>query len=193
MRKNKFITIIAISAITILCYSCGGTKAVPITKALNETKVSVPCENSHTDKDFFRGMGVGQSKDLNTARDKARMAANTELASSISTLIKRVAEKYVNDAGQVPSDYAETFEALTREVIQQQISNVSIACNETMRTSDNMYKVYMATEAKKEEVFATLERNAAANKKFETIFNREKFRKHFDEEMDAFAKTYGNN
>jgi hypothetical protein len=192
--KTHYVIVVAALAVGAMTASCGGSKQAPSVAQVNqETEVTVPCDDKVTDKEFFRGFGVGQSKDLNTARDKARMAANTELAGSISTLMKRVAEKYVDDAGQVPADYAETFEAMTKEVIQQQISNVSVACNKTMRTTDNMYKVYMATEARKDEVFATLEKNAAANKKLATIFNREKFRKNFDEEMEAFAKTYGNN
>jgi uncharacterized protein (UPF0333 family) len=194
MKANYGLVIVVTFAMGAMMASCGGSKQAPSVAQVNqETEVSIPCDDKFTDKEFFRGIGIGQSKDLNTARDKARMAANAELAGSISTLIKRVAEKYVNDAGQVPADYAETFEAMSKEIIQQQISNVSIACNKTMRTTDNMYKVYMATEVRKEEVFATLERNAAANNKLETIFNREKFRKNFDEEMAAFAKTYGNN
>jgi uncharacterized protein (UPF0333 family) len=192
--KTYYGLIVATLVVGVMGASCGGSKQAPSVAQVNqETEVTVPCDDKVTDKEFFRGFGNGQSKDLNTARDKARMAANTELAGSISTLIKRVAEKYVNDAGQTPSDYAETFEAMTKEVIQQQISNVSVACNKTTRTTDNMYKVYMATEARKDEVFATLERNAAANKKLETIYDREKFRKNFNDEMDAFAKSYGNN
>jgi uncharacterized protein (UPF0333 family) len=194
MKTSYGLIIIVMFSVGVTMASCGGSKQAPSVVQVNqETEVSVPCDDKFSDKDFFRGIGVGQSKDLNTARSKARMAANTELAGSVSTLIKRVAEKYVNDAGQVPADYAETFEEMSKEVIQQQLSNVSIACNKTVRTTDNMFKVYMATEVRKDEVFATLERNAAANKKLETIFNREKFRKNFDEEMEAFAKTYGNN
>jgi hypothetical protein len=194
MKTNYGLIIIVMLSVGAVMASCGGSKQAPSVVQVNqEAEVSVPCEDKFSDAAFFRGIGVGQSKDINTARSKARMAANTELAGSISTLIKRVAEKYVNDAGQVPADYAETFEEMSKEVVQQQISNVSIACNKTVRTTDNMYKVYMATEVRKDEVFATLERNAAASKKLETIFNREKFRKNFDEEMEAFAKTYGNN
>jgi hypothetical protein len=171
--------------------SCGGAKPIAIAQVNNEQEVTVPCDDKFTDKDFFRGQGVGQSKDLNTARDKARMAANTELAGSISTLIKQVSEKYVNDAGQSPADYGETFDALSKQVINQQISNVQVCCNKTMRTQDGMYKIYVAVEANKNEVFQTLDRAASANKKLETMYDREKFRANYDAEMAAFAKSQG--
>lgn len=170
--------------------ACGGPKQ--IAAVANEQEVAIPCDDKKTDKDFFRGLGIGQSKDLNTAREKARMTANAELAGSISTLIKSVAERYVNDAGQSPADYSETFEAMSKSVVQQQVSNLTVCCNKTTRTTDGMFKVYLAMEAAKDAVYASLEKNAAADKKLETIFNREKFRKSFDAEMETFAKSYGN-
>jgi uncharacterized protein YmfQ (DUF2313 family) len=187
----NYVIVFLIAAIVAGFSSCGGSKPVSVSQVNDEVEVSVPCGEYYTDKSFFRGQGVGQSKDLNTARDKARMAANTELAGSISTLIKQVSEKYVNDSGQSPADYGETFEALGKQVIQQQISNVLVCCNKTMRTKDGMYKVYMAVQAEAQNVFDAMDRSAASNKKLETLYNREKFRANYDAELDAFAKNQG--
>ena len=187
MRKSFLFVAAAALAVSATVSSCGKRSVATVA---GEKEVSVPCDDKRTDKDFFRGLGIGQSKDLNTAREKARMNANAELSGSITTLIKQVAERYVNDAGQSPSDYAETFEAMTKQVINQQISNVSVACHKTMQTKDGMYKVYMAVEANKNEVYKALEQQAEANKKLETLFNREKFRQNFDAEMAEFAKQY---
>ena len=186
--KKMYLKVAAIAVCAGVAVS--GCKPTSVAMVAGEREVSIPCDDKRTDKDFFRGLGIGQSKDLNTARDKARMNANAELAGSISTTIKQVLEKYVNDAGQSPADYAETFEGMTKQVVNQQISNVSIACNTTTRTTDDLYKVYMAVEAGKDEVYKALEWDAAGSKKLETIFNREKFRKNFDAEMEAFAKQY---
>ena len=194
MKKGTFssaavsmaMAVVTAAAAGVMMCACGGPKSVA--KAEGEVEVSVPCGDYHTDKEFFRGSGSGQSKDLNTAREKARMAANTELAGSISVVIKGTAERYVNDAGQSPADYGETFETMTRQVINQELSNLSVACNKTMQTRDKMFKVYMAMEVKKDEVFATLERAAANTKKLETIYDREKFRKVYNEEMESMAK-----
>ena len=188
MRKSFLIVAAAALAMGATFSSCG-KKTVP--QIAGEKEVTIPCNDKRTDKDFFRGLGVGQSANVNTARDKARMAANAELSGSISTLIKQMSERYVNDAGQKVSDYAETFESMTKQVVNQQISNVSVACEKTMRTTDGMFKVYMSVEANKSEVFKALEREAEANKKLETLFNREKFRENFDAEMAEFAKKQG--
>ncbi len=190
MKKSFILAAAALVMAGATLSSCGPKS---VATAAGEKEVSVPCDDKRTDKDYFRGLGIGQSKDLNTAREKARMAANAELAGSMSTLIKQVAERYVNDAGQKPADFAETFEAMTKQVVNQQINNVSVACNKTMKTQDDaMYKVYMAVEANKEEVYKALEKSAESNKKLETLFNREKFRQNFDAEMAEFAKQYNN-
>jgi hypothetical protein len=188
-RKMIFAAFAAVAVSAVLILSCGGGKT--IVKVEGEKEVSIPCADKRTDKTFFRGVGVGQSKDLNTAREKARMNANAELAGSMSTIIKSVAERYVNDAGQVPADYSETFEGMTKQVINQQINNVTICCDKAVMTKDGMYKIYLAVEANKEEVLKAIEREAAANKKLETAFNREKFRQNFDAEMAEFAKKNG--
>ncbi|MDR3328562.1 MAG: hypothetical protein LBS63_00445 [Prevotellaceae bacterium] len=188
MKMNYVATAIIVASVVVA--SCGGSKNV--VKISGEQKVTVPCSGTafRTDKDFFRGVGDATSKNLSTARDKARMIANAALSGSITTTMKSVAERYVNDAGQSPADYSETFESMTKQVINQQISNVGVACEETTSTNDGMFHVYMAVEASKEEVFKALEKSAEAEKKLETIFNREKFRKQFDEEMAQFSKDY---
>ena len=191
MRKSYFTYTLIVLIASILFVSCGSSKPQQITSVNKETEISVPCDDQFTDNNFFRGQGTGQSKDLNTAREKARMNANQELATGISALSKRVAERYVNDAGQKPADYAETFESLTREVVQQELNNVRVSCNKTVRTQDGMYKVYMAVEAGKTEVFEAFDRRAESNKKMETLYNREKFRQIYNQEMDDFAKNQG--
>lgn len=173
---------------SVMVMACGGPKSV--TKVTGEEEVDVPCSDQYSDKNFFRGQGIGQSKDLNTAREKARMAANVELAGNISALIKQVSENYVNDAGQSPDDYSGTFESLARQVIRQQISNVAVSCNKTF-TKGGMYKVYMAVEAGKKEVFDALDKQAALSEEIKTLYDREKFREQFDREMEAYSKQRG--
>jgi hypothetical protein len=188
MKKSFLIVAAAALAMGATLSSCGPKS---VTQVAGEKKVTVPCADKTTDKDFFRGFGVGQSKDLNTARQKARMAANEELAGSMTTIIKSVLERYVNDAGNVPADFSQTFEGMAKQVINQEINNLEIACHETTQTQDGMYKYYIAVQASKKDVLEKLERQAAADQKLETLFNREKFRQNFDAEMADFAKKNG--
>jgi len=188
MKKSYLFIAAAALCMGAMVSSCG-KKTLP--QVAGEKEVTVPCADKTTDKDFFRGMGIGQSKDANTAREKARMAANAELATSMSATIKSVSERYVNDAGITAADFSQSFEALTKQVVNQELNNVQQCCIKTFSTTDGMYKVYMAVEASKKDVLEKLEREAAANKKLETAFNREKFRANYEAEMAEFAKKNG--
>jgi hypothetical protein len=188
LKKHFLFIAFAVWVMNFGLTSCKGSQSVA--QVNQETEVNIPCSDQFTDKNFFRGQGVGQSKDLNSAREKARMNANQELSGSIATLSKRVAEKYVNDAGQQLADYAETFESLTLEVVEQQINNVRVSCNKTMKTTDGMYKIYMAVEVGKDEVFDALNRKAEMNKKMETLYEREKFRQIYNQEMEDFSQNH---
>jgi hypothetical protein len=190
-QKMRFVVLVILTTTTTLgLLSCSSKKPVATVKVVQEpeTEVAVPCEDQVSDKNFFRGQGIAQSKDLNTAREKARMNANQELATTISLVTRRVSERYVNDAGQSPADYSEIFETLTREVVQKELSNVRVSCNKTMKTTDGMYKVYMAVEADKNAVFDAIDKKAEINRKIETIYQREKFRELFNSEIENLPR-----
>ena len=187
MKKSFLLIAAAAFAVGAMFSSCGPKS---VAKIAGEREVSVPCADFSTDDKFFRGVGTAQSGDLNTARERARMAANTELATSMSAVIKSVSERYVNDAGVTAADFAQLFEGLTRQVVNQQINNVRVACNQTNQTQDGtMYRVYMAVEASKEEVLAELQRQAAADQRIQTLFDRERFRQSYEAEMAEFASN----
>jgi len=188
MKKSYLFIAAAALSVGAIVSSCG-KKTLP--QVAGEKEIVIPCQDKTTDKDFFRGMGIGQSKDANTAREKARMAANAELATSMSVTIKSVTERYVNDAGITAADFSQSFEALTKQVVNQELNNVQQCCIKTVTTTDGMIKVYMAVEANKKDVLEKLEREAAASKKLETAFNREKFRQNYEAEMADFAKKNG--
>ena len=189
MKTNFFKVAAMAILISIVATSCGSNKPAPITKVNEEIEILVPCGEFFTDANFFRGQGVTQSRDLNTAREKARMAANVELASSMTVWIKQLSEKYVNDAGQSPADYEEIYESLTKQKVDQQMSNVSVVCNKVTKTTDNMYKVYMAVEVDRKKVFESYDKSFAEDKKLKTLYDREKFRAIYDAEMESFKNS----
>lgn len=190
MKTNFLKATVMIAIVGIFATSCGGSKpATTITKVNEETEISVPCSDLFSDAYFFRGQGVAQSRDLNTAREKARLAANAELAGGMTTWIKQLSEKYINDAGQSPADYEEIYESLTRQKIDEQMSNVAVVCNKTTKTSDNMYKAYMAVEVDKKKVFESYDRSFSDDKKLKTLYDREKFRAIYDSEIESFKNA----
>ncbi len=187
MKSIFSVSMVAVAAIALMT-SCGSSKPASVTA--NATEVSVPCAEYASDNQFFRGMGSGSSRDLNTARLKANTAAAAELAAGISQTIKRVVENYVNEMDNAQKqDFGQTFEAMTTNVVNQTVSNTRTACNKTVQNKDGGYTVYMALEVNKEEFQKTLENGALQDKKISLLFDREKFREKYDEEMENFANS----
>jgi hypothetical protein len=182
---KTFLTPIAIVAITLLSVSCGGSKVAPTQGAV---EVEVPCANYFSDAKFYRGIGNGKSQDLNTARLKAHTTASAELAAGISQQVKRVVEQYLNDADvNKKQEFGQTFEGITTTVVNQTVTNTNVACNKTLQEKDGSYSVYMALEVNKDEFLKTLDNAATQEKKIELLYDREKFREKYNQEMEDFA------
>lgn len=181
------VSIIAVMAMALVS-SCGSSKPASVTA--NSTEVSVPCADYASDGQFFRGVGSGTSRDLNAARLKANTSAAGELAAGIQQTIKRVVENYVNEMDNAQKqDFGQTFEAMTTNVVNQAVSNTRVVCNKTVQNKDGGYSVYMALEVNKEEFQKTLENGALQDKKISLLFDREKFREKYEEEMAQFANS----
>ena len=156
------------------------------TKALGE-EVEVPCDDYRTDKTTFRATGNGVSQDLRTAEDKALLTARQRLASSISTTLKSVTDRYTNERTfNDASEFEEKFENLTREVTNQELNNVATICNKKYQ-KDGKYNVYVAIEVKKDELLQKIEKQITKDQKLQLDYDKMKFEQIFNQEMDKMA------
>ena len=123
VELTKTLFAIAIIALSVTAVSCGGKK-----KAALGTKVEVPCgdDKYHSDKNYFRGTGMGESTNLSTAKRKASLDANAMLAASVNRTIKTVSDRYTQDitVGDA-SEFAEKFEDMTRSVVDLSLIHIS--------------------------------------------------------------------
>ncbi len=114
---------------------------------------------------YFRGTGYGVSRSQEVARDKARMMAQKELAGSVSTTMKAVSDRFMNErTKEQASDINEKFETLNREVLNQSISDVRTIGEKTFQMSDGSFKVYLALEASKKAIYQRMKEQAEARK-----------------------------
>ena len=168
--------------------SCGGTKDA--TKGRKE--ITIPCaKDGKSDKEFFRASSIGKSLDMATSREKALTLTKQRLASLIGSKIKSVTERYVNemDAGGA-SEFNQTFENMTRDVVNQQLADVVITCEKTFEAEGGGYETFMAIEASKETIYNGIDKGISRDKKLEVMYDREKFREKFDQEMDKLDDEY---
>lgn len=192
MEKKGIINILILSVFIYTFISCGSSKKIAMEKqsaSLGE-EVMIPCsdEEYHTDKEYFRATGIGLSTDLSTSKQKANLNASANLAASINKLIKRVADQYVNEREVADKgEFSRKFEEITREVVKQEIINLAIVCSKTFN-KEGKYTTYMAVEVNRSEVVDKVENKLSKDEKINQDFEKMKFEKILDKEMDEFSK-----
>lgn len=186
LTKNLFLALAVAGAFTMA--SCGGSKKAATDNSMG-TEVNVPCSDVefHSDAKFFRGTGMGTSQDLSTAKRKASLDANTNLAASINRTLKSVTDRYTNERTfNDASEFEEKFEQLTRDVVNQELNNVSTVCSKTFN-KDGKYNVYVAVEVAKDELLNNIKDRISKDQKLQLDYDKMKFEQIFNEEMDKIA------
>lgn len=189
MKVRNMILFASAFAVAFTLASCGGSKKAADDSGMGK-ELNIPCSDDefHSDAKYFRGTGNGTSQDLSTAKSKARLDANTNLSRSINTTLKAVADRYVNER-QIGenSEFEQKFEQMSREVVNQQLNNVEVACSKTFQ-KDGKYNVYMALQVPKDQVLSNIKDKISKDQKLQLDYDKMKFEQVFNEEMDKLAK-----
>ncbi len=190
-RKASLVVLLFVSALVIS--SCGGTK-----KAEEDTakktggfhELTLPCASKgYSDKKFFRASSVGHSKDIATSREKALLMTKQRLATLISSTLKSVTERYANEMDAADAtEFNQTFENMTRDVVKQQLADISVICEKTGQKDDGSYETYMAIEVNKETILNGIDKGISGDKKMEVLYDKERFKKTYEEEMNKLGE-----
>jgi uncharacterized protein (UPF0333 family) len=154
-------------------------------------EVITPCSDTEfrSDVKFFRATGMSSSQDQSTCKRKALLDANTNLAASVNRIIKSVTDRYTNERRiGAASEFEEKFDQLVRDVVNQQLSNVTTACSKMFTKADGLYYSYIAVEVAKDELLNNINNNITKDQKLQVDYDKMKFEKIFNEEMDKLSK-----
>jgi hypothetical protein len=107
----------------------------------------------------------------------------------VNRTIKAVTDRYTTDRKiGAASDFEEKFDQLVRDVVNQQLSNVTTACSKLFTKDDGLYWSYIAVEVPKDELLNNINSNMSKNQKLTQDYEKMKFEKIFNEEMEKLAK-----
>lgn len=185
--KKVTLFILSFAAVVALT-SCGGTKEA--TEGRKE--IIIPCASEgRSNTEFFKASGIGKSQDMATSREKALLLTKQRLASLIGSKMKSVTERYVNemDAGG-GTEFNQTFENMTRDVVNQQLADVAITCEKTFEAEGGGYETFMAVEVSKDVIYNGIDKGISRDKKLEVMYDKAKFKETFDAEMDKLDSEY---
>lgn len=169
--------------------SCKSKKEVSNVK--NEEVIEVYCSGPdyRSDKNTFRANSIGESSDQVLARKKAMSNAKADLAGLIETVIKGTTDNYVNSREyNNVEEVEERFEALTREVIRQQLNNVRVICEKQTVTREGRYKTYIAIEMTTDALEEAMNNRLSRDQRLKVDYDYEKYKETFEKEMEKLEQ-----
>ena len=195
MKTTKLLSI-AILLVTLVggLSSCKSKKKVVSSKnEVGKILEEVPCEDAgRSDKKFFRASSMATSSDLQLAKEKALLAAKQRLVTLINSNTKSVTDRYVNERefGDA-SEFESKFENLTREVADENLTNIVVTCEKASVLDDKKYRAFIAIEVSKEDILNGINSKLSNNQKLQVDYDKKKFEEIFNQEMDKMAEERG--
>lgn len=186
MKKTSRIAFTLV-VFSICLYNCKTT--TPITEKTNAEEVELPFTSKEfrTDKENFRASQTGLSPDLATSKKIALQNAKTELASNVQTTIKAVTDNYTNQRTfNDRQEFENKFEELSRQVTNQQLTNVKIIGEKSFIEADGRYRYYIAIEMSMDAMKNQLYKGISNDEKLQLDFDKYLFEKVLNEEMEKF-------
>ncbi len=179
--------------LTIGTYSCKSKEKVATNSEVGEILEDMPCENAgRSDKKYFRAFSMATSSDLSLSKEKALLLAKQRLVTLIESNTKSVTDRYVNEREMgSASEFEQKFENLTREVADETISNIVVACEKSSVLPSKKYRSFVAIEVEKEELLNSMNNRISNDAKLQIDYDKKKYEEIFNQEMEKMAEERG--
>lgn len=130
-----------------------------------------------SDARHFRGVGMGQSANLNIAKSKAELESRKVMAQQVRTTLQVVSDAYSSEinSGQA-AETIERFQSLAREVTNTTIGDIRQMDQDIRQLEDQTYRVHIAAEIKKRSMFRFLKNKAKNDSKISELMRADMVR-----------------
>ncbi|MBS2212931.1 hypothetical protein KEM09_16045 [Carboxylicivirga mesophila] len=194
MNTKRFFGVALLTlSIVVGLYSCKSKEKVSTNNEVGTILEDMPCEDAgRSDKKFFRASAMATSSDLSLAEEKALLNAKQRLVTLISSNTKSVTDRYVNERefGDA-AEFEQKFENLTREVADETINNIVVACQKKSVLPNGKYRGFIAVEVSKDDVLNGINNKISQNQKLQVDYDKAKFEEIFNQEMQKMAEERG--
>lgn len=184
MRKLTYVFAAVLVLAVVSCKSKKGAKTTTDKDSGMEV-LNLPCDEYRTSTETaFRATQSQKSSDLSLSREKALVVAKQRLAGLIETKVKSVTDRYVDEyQTNAGLEMKGKYNNLTREIISQQLNDVKILCEKTVREKDGSYSTYVAVEMSKDALKNALDKTLSNKAKLAVDYDKMKFEQIYNEEM----------
>lgn len=152
--------------------------------------IVIPCaDKGRSDANFFRASNSAKSRDMASAKDKALLVTKQMLSSLIGSTIKATTDNYsTNIEASGVTSFKQSFESMTREIVDQQIKKIAIVCEKTNKTKDGMYECFLAVEMPKTALIDEFSKAVESDPKLKVDYDKQKFEAILEQEMKKLGE-----
>ena len=186
MKKLFIVATVVIAA--VMMSSCSASHKL----ANKETEIEIPLSGPQyqSDANFWRTTQTGTSQDMAMSKKVALQNARQDLAALINSQIELVIENYGQNLAVENVKINESlYEELGRAVVSQNLMGAQVAGEKLFKLGDGSYRYHICLQVSKQDMIAKLEEKLAEEQKIKVEFDRERFRKVFDEEMKKLSTS----
>lgn len=189
MRKSLFgaLVLLVLAGAT----SCGASKKVVATPPADMVEESIPLSGPQyrSDADYYRAVQNATSKERSMAQKIAMQNCRQDLAANLQADLQQVLENYAkNQEVSLSVEYKSQYQELSYTVVNQQLRDVQVVEEKMFRQDDGLYRYYVCLQMPKKVILDAVEDAIANDAKLNLEFDREQFRKVFQEMMTANAQ-----
>jgi hypothetical protein len=158
-----------------------------ITKIQDSEEIRLPCTGKEyqSDKSTIRASSMGNSIELNYAKEIAMNNAEKELARQIEVKLESFLKNYSkqNQVGTT-KDYENVVEGEKREIISEVMQGLSLNCEKAFKEKDQTFTYYVAIEISRENLKAATRKKISDNDKKQLDQDYKNFDNEWDKAMN---------
>ncbi|MBQ5875285.1 MAG: LPP20 family lipoprotein [Alistipes sp.] len=188
MKKFFYFALVAIMASASV--SCSSSKVSdPIAKGDKEVVIPLSGAQYRSDKKYWRAVQMGTSSDVSMAKKVAMQNARQDLAATVESQMKAVIENYGQNAAAGSKNQNEAlYQELTRTVINRTLVGVELVEEKLFKTENGDYRYHVCLQISKDAMQEQLANELSENEILKLEFDRERFKKIYDEELSKFSQ-----
>jgi hypothetical protein len=158
-----------------------------ITKVQDSEEIRLPCTGKEyqSDKSIIRASSMGNSIELNYAKEIAMNNAEKELARQIEVKLESFLKNYSkqNQVGTT-KDYENVVEGEKREIISEAMQGLSLNCEKAFKEKDQTYTYYVAIEIPRDNLKAATRKKISDSDKKQLDQDYKNFDSEWDKAMN---------
>lgn len=184
--KTRLFSIVAILLSFVLITGCKSSQQTVKPVKAHEQDIPLSGKKYRSDKEYWRVVQQGVSPDVSMAKKVALQNARGEMSATIKAQVKAVIDNYGKNfavAGDI--SVVNAYEEQAYAVIDQTLVSAEMIDEKLYSLSDGTYRYHVCLQVARKSIADQLEQAFMKDARLRASFDKEQFKKVYDEQMNA--------